>query len=79
MASSDNEGLGGCLGLLIYIGVSVTLGGYCFGYILETVFGKNVPWYADALGGLVLSSLAVPGAIICWILTLAGVATPFIH
>ncbi len=47
-----------------------------FAYSLFVCFGVTAPWYANLLGGLILNGVNLPLAVICWILTLAGVHTP---
>ena len=65
----------GCFALII---VNLSLGGWCFGYSLESVFGKDIPWYGDMVAGLFLGQFTIPSAVVCWILKLCGVETPFI-
>jgi hypothetical protein len=67
-----------CCGCLIVILVNLTLGAWCFSYSLSTIFDKDAPWILDVLGGLVLGELTIPVALICWILTVAGVPVPFL-
>ena len=62
---------------IVYLLIMATLGGYCFGYSLETMVGTSVPWYLDVLGGWVLGTLAIPCAIVCAIFKASGVDTPF--
>lgn len=51
----------------------------CFEYSLMTIFGKDVPWYVDLLGGLILNGFNIPIAIVCWIIQLAGVEVPLFN
>lgn len=64
----------GCvtLGLII----NLTIGGFCFDYVLWAGFGKDIPWYADAACGLFLGQFSIPSAIIFWILHFF-IETPF--
>lgn len=65
----------GCVGL---IAINISIGGWCFGYSLESVLGEDIPWYADAVAGLFLGQFAIPSAVICWICRLCGMEVPFI-
>jgi hypothetical protein len=64
-----------CLTLII----CWAIGSWAFGYSLWSVLGKDVPWYADLLAGIVLRQYVLPAAILCWIARLCGVAVPFIN
>ena len=72
-------GLGSCGCLLSIVVLNLTAGAYCFHYCLLTIFGKNVSWILDLMGGLVLGQLVIPLAIISWILKVAGVHVPFLN
>lgn len=65
----------GCF--LLVLAVNLTIGGVCFDYALFSMFGKDIPWYADALCGLVLAEIVGPVALVCWIVRLCGVHAPF--
>jgi hypothetical protein len=65
----------GCL--ITILALNLTIGGVCFDYALMSLFGKDVPWYADAIAGLFLGQFAIPIAVACWIARLAGVEVPF--
>lgn len=56
---------------------NLTLGGVCFDYALYSILGKDAPWWADVLVGMVTAQVTVPVAAICWIARLAGVEAPF--
>lgn len=77
--SSSSGGGCGVLGcwLLIVI-VNLTLGSYCFNYSLGAIWGTQLPWGLALIGGLFLGELTIPCAVICWLITLSGVAQPFI-
>lgn len=49
----------------------------CFEYNLWSIFGRDVPWYLDLMGGLALNGANVPLAIGCAIARAMGVETPF--
>ncbi len=62
-----------CISFVIY----VALGAYCFAYCLDAAFAKNIPWYADAVVGLVGGALFIPLAIAAWVCQLCGIPVPF--
>ncbi len=64
--------------MVVIIGLILWLCSACFAYSLDTIFGKDVPWYADLAGGLVLNGANIPIAVICWIVKLAGVEVPLV-
>lgn len=70
-------GSAGCLFLLVVYAIVATIGGVCFDYSLDAITGKDVPWYADAVAGVVASPIVVPTAVVCWIVELSGEETPF--
>lgn len=49
-----------------------------FEYSLWCITGRDVPWYADLVGGCVLNGVNDGLAIMCWIAQLAGYSTPFL-
>jgi hypothetical protein len=59
--------------ILIYVLVAAVLGGICFDYVLDYAFDKDVPYYYDAIGGVVTGCLVVPAAIVCYILESANI------
>lgn len=59
-------------------GMGSCLGGVCFDYFLYSVFGKDIPWYGDAIAGLFLGQFVGPAAVICWVIRLCGVPVPFV-
>jgi hypothetical protein len=62
-----------CIASVIY----VCVGAYSFAYCLDAAFAKNIPWYADAVVGLVAGTLFIPLAIASWVCQLCGIPTPF--
>lgn len=68
-------GFVGCAVLVILF--NLFIGAVTFDYALYSLFGKDVPWYADMICGLVLAQITVPVAIVCWILRLCGIEAPF--
>lgn len=67
--------VGWCLILLF----NLTVGALCFAYALWSIFGKDIPWYGDMVAGLFCGQFVVPIALVCWILRLCGMETPFFH
>lgn len=66
--------------LVFFFATYAILGIAAFIYCIDALFGKNIPWYADAIGGIALGKLAIPAAIILWILHLVEVISfPVFH
>ena len=63
---------------LVLIVFNILVGGYCADYTIYTIFGKHIAVLACLALGFFLGEFIVPAAIICWILTLCGIATPWI-
>lgn len=77
---SDSTPLGcagalGCFAVVAAFGL--TIGAAAFQYSLWSIFAKDVPWYADMIGGLFLEAVVIPLAVACWIARLCGVEVPF--
>ena len=53
--------------------------GMCFEYSLHCIFNKDVPWYLDIVGGVMLSVVNFPLAFCCYVLEVAGYTPPFLH
>lgn len=64
-------------GCLVVLAIGLLFGGVCFDYVLEVTFGKDIHWFGDMICGFVGGSVIVPAAIICFILVLCGIETPF--
>ena len=64
--------------LLLYLVFVIAVLGFCFDYSLWSIAGKDIPWYADVIAGVVTNAVVFATAIICWILRLCGVPVPFI-
>jgi hypothetical protein len=71
-------GVGGRTIVLIVLLVNITIGAVCFDYSLKFVFDKDIPWYGDCVCGLFLGEVAVPAAIICWVLGECDVQSPLV-
>jgi len=69
----------GCGCILLILAINLTLGAYCFNYCLGVIWGTQLSFGLAILGGLFLGEIAIPAAVICWLITLSGVATPFIR
>jgi len=67
----------GCAGIVLLI--NCTVGGYCFDYSLYAIFGHDIPWYCDVVARLFLGEIAIPCAVICWIVSVGGVSQPFVN
>lgn len=68
----------GACGCFVFVWLFFAMiGGWLFQYSLYSITGKDAPWWADVIGGIVLSGFLVPLAVLCWILRLAGVDVPF--
>jgi len=62
-----------CVAFVVY----VCLGAFSFAFCLDACFAKNIPWYADAVVGLVGGLIFVPLAVAAWVCQLCGIPTPF--
>ena len=69
-AKGDGTGCVGCLTVIVF---NCTVGGLCFHYCLQQLLAKNIPWYADAFCGLFAGEVAVPLALVLWVLACFGV------
>ncbi len=70
--SKDSSGCG-CYAWLIILFINLTIGGISVNYLTNSLFSKNLPFWADALIGLFGGEIAIPAAIIVWILRICGV------
>ena len=69
----SNSESGNCLGMIIYLIISGTIGGMCIEYLSNTLLDKNLPMWADILIGFLGSSLTIPITVIVYILECCGV------
>ncbi len=79
MASNEAK-IAGC-GLFIYftvMGFILFLVAKMFAFSFWFVFGKNVPWYLDLAGGIVLNALNLPIWVITMIMYVSGVQQPLV-
>lgn len=74
---NGDAALVGCGCWILYVLVGATIGAVAFDYSLFCFTGKGVNAFWDVLGGAVLGGITIPLAVICYILKLAGVHTPF--
>ncbi len=69
-----------CILGVVAIFAAVFIGlGFCFEYVLWSLIGRDVPFYADVIGGIVTNGFVLTATIVCWILRLAGIEAPFFH
>ncbi len=66
------------VGCLAFFALALTFGAYLFDYCVKFIFGVSLPWYLNAVGGVVGSEVTLPLAIILWLLSLGGVHGPFV-
>lgn len=70
---SNDDGVAGCLGYVIGYAIIAVIGGIASDYLIALVFHKDIPWYADAVIGIIGGAFVVAAAVIAWILTCFGV------
>lgn len=68
-----------CLWNLICLVIAIAVAGFVFDYSLNIYFGKDIPWYGDCLAGIFASPVAVPAAVIGFVLECCGIPAPFFH
>lgn len=66
----------GCLIMLVFIAIGLSLGAVCFDYSLHFLFGKDIHWAVDMVCGVLLSPINVTVAIVCFVLDVCGVDPP---
>lgn len=82
--SDDNDqdkATAGCLaiiGLLALWAFILGLNGWLFDYVLKSIAGRDVPFYADVIAGFFTSAYLPTVTVLCWVLQLAGFEAPFI-
>jgi hypothetical protein len=75
-----SAGLGaGCIVILVLLAVNLSLGGLAVQYVLTTAFGLHPEFMYCAIAGLFLGEIAIPAAIITWIISTCGAHIPFWH
>lgn len=74
MLDTDAEGFG--CAILAAFATMLTVGSYAFYYCLWAFWGVLAPWYLAIIGGLFAGGLAIPIAIVLWILQQCGVHVP---
>lgn len=67
-----DDGLGGCLTIIIILIINAILGAWAVAEILSW-FGKDIPLIGDILLGMVAGEIAFPIAIVGWLLRIFGV------
>lgn len=68
---------GGCSFVLVFWVILLCFSGLAVQYDLATVLGAHPPFWACFIGGIFTGGVAVPVAVIVWIITLCGVHVPF--
>lgn len=63
--------LGSIFGFFMMFG-GVIISAMCCDYVLS-LFNKNIPWYGDLILAIVTGGIAIPAAIIGWVLRTFGV------
>ncbi len=61
---------------LLAVVVTLAICGFCFNYALDTYFGKDIPWYADCVVGMLCGPITVPAAVVGYVLKTCDVPTP---
>jgi len=61
-----------CLVWLVILASNIFIGAMAVNYLLQVWFSKDIPWFGDALIGLFLAEVAVPAAIVTWLLRFFG-------
>jgi hypothetical protein len=56
-----------CLLYTVFLVPFFAVAALCFDYSFYRLFGKDLPWYVDLVGGLVLNAINIPVAVILWI------------
>jgi hypothetical protein len=85
MSKLSTEGLAAIGGLFMFLLVGCLLValfaicGYMFDYSLMCITGRNVPFWADIIGGIATNGILLIVTVLCWIARLAGYETPFIN
>lgn len=69
--SSNIGGFGILVGITLFI---VTL---MFEYSFQTIFGKDLPWFLDLLGGVILNGIILIVWFICLVCNYSGVPSPW--
>jgi hypothetical protein len=68
----------GCQIFVLFLIFNLLIGGICFDYSLNFIFGKDIPWWGDVLCGLVTAEFVAPVAIVCFVLDIF-MDGPLIH
>ena len=74
---ADDMAWVGCGFVIGMLSCYTTIGMLCFEYVLKCTVDKDIPWYADVICGFFGGGIAIPGALICWILQLCDMEIPF--
>lgn len=66
----------GCLIMLAFVALGLSLGAVCFDYSLNFIFGKDIHWAGDMVCGVLLGPVNVTVAIVCFVLDVCGIEPP---
>ena len=64
--------------VLLWIAVGCILASL-FQYVLWSLIARDIPWYADLIGGVACNGFILAAAGTCWIARLCGFEAPFLH
>ena len=70
METKDGVGCGCLIAAVIF---NLALGGWSVDYLLQLFAGKDIPFWADAIIGLIVGEVSIPLAIVCALLHYFGV------
>ena len=62
----------------VFVSALVTINAAMFDYSLGVIIGKDVPWWLDVIGSLVVSPFLFAVFVLCLILSYCGVPMPLL-
>jgi len=77
--AAEGEACGSCGCAIAILICNLLLGGVTVNYCLESFIGKTVDFVWAAIAGLFLGEISLPLAVVCWLLRICGLHTPFVH
>ena len=60
----NNDPQAACFSLFLVLVIFATLGAWCFDYDLKAIWGLDVAWYWDVIGGICTGGVAITAAIV---------------
>jgi hypothetical protein len=63
---------------LMVIAVPLTILALLFQYDIACIFGRDIPWFLDLLGGIMFNGVVLIVAVICVIAQALGYHVPFV-